>query len=145
MNAVYSSSFPYSYLPEIFPLSIRAKGTSIGASSNWMNNFIIAFIVPPMIQGIHWGMYLFFAVWLAIGSLFVWFFVPETKNKTLEEMDVVFGSVTAHADKELLKAAREEVGLEQMLLQLGSSENNPTTVTVHAEDKPSSAGHINIV
>lgn len=84
-------------------------------SSNWMNNFIVAFVVPPMIKGIKWGMYLFFGVWLALGAVFVWFFVPETKNKTLEEMDMVFGSITAQKDQDSLAAIREEVGLTQLL------------------------------
>ncbi|OBT88479.1 hypothetical protein VE02_03500 [Pseudogymnoascus sp. 03VT05] len=118
---IYIANFAYSWGPaswvlisEIFPLSIRAKGTAIGASSNWMNNFIVAFIVPPMIRGIGWGMYLFFAVWLFIGTFFVYFFVPETKNKTLEEMDIVFGSTVAAHDQELMAGIREEVGLNQL-------------------------------
>lgn len=80
-----------------------------------MNNFIIAFIVPPMINGIGWGMYLFFAVWLFIGALFIWFFVPETKGKTLEEMDLVFGSALASEDRDIFEAAREDVGLTTLL------------------------------
>ncbi|PVH72479.1 quinate permease [Cadophora sp. DSE1049] len=118
----YTASFAFSWGPaswvliaEIFPLSIRAKGTSIGASSNWMNNFIVALIVPEMIKSMRWGLYIFFAVWLVLGALFVWFFVPETMNKTLEEMDVVFGSVTAQEDMETLATAREEVGLTRLL------------------------------
>ena len=67
-------------IAEIFPLSYRAKGVSIGASSNWMNNFIIAFIVPPMIAHLKWGMYLFFAVFTFASFFYVWFFVPETKG-----------------------------------------------------------------
>ncbi|KAL1859994.1 hypothetical protein Plec18170_001943 [Paecilomyces lecythidis] len=119
---IYIANFAYSWGPaswvlisEIFPLSIRAKGTSIGASSNWMNNFIIAFIVPPMIKGIGWGMYLFFAVWLFIGAFFVGFFVPETKNKTLEEMDIVFGSIVASQEREMFATVRNEVGLTRLL------------------------------
>jgi hypothetical protein len=53
---IYIINFAYSWGPgswvliaEIFPISIRAKGTSIGASANWMNNFVIAFTVPPML------------------------------------------------------------------------------------------------
>jgi MFS family permease len=95
---LYIANFAYSWGPaswiliaEIFPLSIRAKGTAIGASSNWMNNFIVAFITPPMLEGISWGLYIFFAAWLALGTIFVWLVVPETKGKTLEEMDHVFG------------------------------------------------------
>jgi len=40
----------WTLVSEIFPLSIRAKGASIGASSNWLNNFAIAFFVPPMFE-----------------------------------------------------------------------------------------------
>ena len=96
----YIFNFAYSWgatswvlIAEIFPLSIRAKGTSIGASSNWMNNFIIAFITPPMLSNITWGTYIFFCVWCFLGGVFVLFFLPETKGKTLEEMDRVFGFV----------------------------------------------------
>lgn len=97
---LYIVNFAYSWGPaswtliaEIFPLSIRAKGTTISASSNWMNNFIIAFITPPMLASISWGTYIFFSAWCIVGALFVFFFLPETKGKTLEEMDIVFGLV----------------------------------------------------
>lgn len=82
-----------------------------------MNNFIVAFVVPPMIDGIGWGMYLFFAALLLLGAVFIWFFVPETKNKSLEEMDSIFGSVTAAEDQEILAAVRDEVGLSLLLTQ----------------------------
>lgn len=52
---------------EIFPLSIRARGASIGASSNWVNNFAIALFVPSMFAAWAWGTYIFFAVFLAGG------------------------------------------------------------------------------
>lgn len=52
---------------EIFPLSIRARGASIGASSNWLNNFAIALFVPSMFAGWAWGTYIFFAVFLLGG------------------------------------------------------------------------------
>lgn len=94
----YIVNFAYSWGPaswtliaEVFPLSLRAKGTSIAASANWMNNFIIALITPTMLASISWGLYIFFAGWLTLGILFVWFMVPETKGKTLEQMDQVFG------------------------------------------------------
>ena len=97
---LYIVNFAYSWGPaswtliaEIFPLSIRAKGTTISASSNWMNNFIIAFITPLMLSAISWGTYIFFSAWCIVGALFVWFFLPETKGKTLEEMDNVFGYI----------------------------------------------------
>ncbi|KAJ5915449.1 quinate permease [Penicillium verhagenii] len=141
---IYIANFGYSWGPaswvliaEIFPLSIRAKGTSIGASSNWMNNFIVALIVPPMIAGIGWGMYLFFAVWLLIGAIFIWLFVPETKNKTLEEMDLVFGSVAASDDQDMFSAVKEEVGLTALL-----KEGESTGLSGDNYEKGVSTGHL---
>ncbi|CZR67016.1 related to quinate transport protein [Phialocephala subalpina] len=119
---LYIVNFAYSWGPgswiliaEIFPISIRAKGTSIGASANWMNNFVIAFVVPPMLSGIGWGTYVFFAVWSAAGGVFIYFFMPETKGKTLEEMDQVFGSHTATEELEAFARVQERVGLTALI------------------------------
>ena len=107
----------WTLVSEIFPLSIRAKGASIGASSNWINNFAIAFFVPPMFKAWAWGTYIFFAVFLIGGIFWVWFYLPETKNKTLEEMDRVFGSHTSEEDAQMLAEAQNDVGLTAYLSQ----------------------------
>ncbi|CEJ57720.1 Putative Quinate permease [Penicillium brasilianum] len=111
----------WTLVSEIFPLSIRAKGASIGASSNWVNNFAIAFFVPPMLQAWQWGTYIFFAAFLFVGILWVWFFLPETKNASLEEMDKVFGSKKGQEDAELLREAQRDVGLTAFVERLGSA------------------------
>lgn len=89
--------FGYSWGPcawiivaEIWPLSNRPYGIALGASSNWMNNFIVGQVTPDMISGISYGTYLIFGILTFMGAGFVWFFVPETKRLTLEEM-VSFG------------------------------------------------------
>ncbi|KAK9311250.1 general substrate transporter [Lipomyces starkeyi] len=105
----------WTLVSEIFPLSIRAKGASIGASSNWINNFAIAFFVPPMFASWAWGTYIFFAVFLAVGLVWVWWYLPETKNRTLEEMDRVFGSHSSEEDARLLAEAQTDVGLTAFL------------------------------
>ena len=105
----------WTLVSEIFPLSIRSKGASIGASSNWLNNFAIAFFVPPMFEAWEWGTYIFFAVFLAAGIVWVWFCLPETKGATLEDMDRVFNSHTGEADQRLLSECRRELGLEPAL------------------------------
>lgn len=101
----------WTLVSEIFPLSIRAKGASIGASSNWLNNFAIAFFVPPMLKAWRWGTYIFFSVFLAAAIIWVWFFLPETKNATLEEMDRVFNSQAGEKDAALLREAKQEVSM----------------------------------
>ena len=92
-------NFGYSWGPcgwviisEVWPLSNRAYGIALGASSNWMSNFIVGQITPIMLQKITFGTFIFFGLLTFGGGAFVWFFVPETKRLTLEEMDVLFGS-----------------------------------------------------
>ena len=80
------------FISEVWPLSNRAYGIALGASSNWMSNFIVGQITPVMLQKITFGTFIFFGLLTFGGGAFVWFFVPETKRLTLEEMDVLFGS-----------------------------------------------------
>lgn len=101
----------WTLVSEIFPLSIRAKGASIGASSNWVNNFAIAFFVPPMLAAWAWGTYIFFAGFLACGVVWVHFILPETKGASLEDMDRVFKSHRGEIDAAILAEARREFGL----------------------------------
>jgi len=123
---VYVASFGATWGPvswtlvsEIFPLSIRAKGASVGASSNWLNNFAIAFFVPTMFRRVIWLPYIFFAGFLLSGLVWVWFFIPETKGKTLEGMDRVFGSHTGAEDGRLLREAKRDVGLMDIRARIG--------------------------
>ncbi|TAQ87035.1 hypothetical protein B7494_g4667 [Chlorociboria aeruginascens] len=115
--------FGYSWGPcawiivaEIWPLSNRPYGIALGASSNWMNNFIVGQVTPDMITGITYGTYLIFGLLTFGGAAFIHFFVPETKRLTLEEMDVIFGSEgTAAKDFERMEAINREIGLVQLL------------------------------
>jgi hypothetical protein len=69
-----------------------------------------------MIASISYGTYLIFGCLTSIGAAFIWFYVPETKRLTLEEMDVVFGSPgTAQADLERMEEVNAEIGLNSML------------------------------
>lgn len=87
-----------------------------------------------MLKHITWGTYIFFAAWLAIGFFFVLIFVPETKGKTLEEMDRVFGSYASQEDTLELARVQQEVGLTALLDSAGSlvdhvvPENSTATV-----------------
>lgn len=112
--------FGYSWGPcawiviaEIWPISQRPYGISLGASSNWMNNFIVGQVTPDMITGITYGTFLIFGVLTFMGAAFIWWFFPETKGLSLEEMDILFGSVgLAAADAERMREINKEVGLD---------------------------------
>ncbi|KAI0473434.1 putative hexose transport-related protein [Xylariaceae sp. FL0804] len=135
--------FGYSWGPcswiivaEIWPLSSRAYGTTLGASSNWMNNFIVGQVTPDMLNRIGYGTYIIFGLLTFMGAAFIWFFVPETKRLSLEEMDVIFGSEgTAQADFERMEEINREIGLTAMINSLGSGDSNPD-VTDEKVDVP---------
>ncbi|EKD12585.1 quinate permease [Drepanopeziza brunnea f. sp. 'multigermtubi' MB_m1] len=120
--------FGYSWGPcswiivsEIWPLSTRTYGIALGTSSNWMNNFIVGQVTPDLIDDVSYGTYLLFGGLTFLGAAFIFFFVPETKRVSLEEMDVIFGSPgAAQADKERMDEINAEIGLTAMLRDLGA-------------------------
>ncbi|KAF2968627.1 hypothetical protein GQX73_g4994 [Xylaria multiplex] len=69
---------------EIFPVSMLVKGVAYGAMSNWLNNFIAGPITPPLVAGTGFGTHAR-VVSASSPSSGPGSFVPETKNKALEE------------------------------------------------------------
>ncbi|CAG8975100.1 hypothetical protein HYALB_00008940 [Hymenoscyphus albidus] len=82
----------WTYPSEIFPTKIRAKAVSLSTASNWFWNCILAFAVPPLLWNINWKMYMIFATFNGAAFIHMFLTAPETKGKTLEEMDDVFDS-----------------------------------------------------
>ncbi|KAB8072717.1 sugar transporter [Aspergillus leporis] len=118
---LFAVNFAYSCGPvawvlaqEIFPNSTRSRGVSIVASTNWMFNFVIGLTTKDMLNFMKYGTYIFFAIFSSLGSLFIWRFAPETKDKTLEELDVYFGggqASIAEADRLRMQQINECLGL----------------------------------
>lgn len=59
---------------EVWPLSARPYGIALGASSNWMNNFIVGQVTPDMITHLRYGTFILFGVLITLGAAFVWFY-----------------------------------------------------------------------
>ncbi|KAM7201700.1 General substrate transporter [Rhypophila sp. PSN 637] len=79
---------------EIFPMQIRARGIGIATSTNWLTNTIFAFLTPVLYDSNHLnlGTGVFF-IWggaCFVAALFSYWFVPETKGLTLEQVDIIF-------------------------------------------------------
>jgi hypothetical protein len=66
-----------------------------------------------MLDKLKFGTYLFFAAFCLLMFLWVFFFVPETRYKSLEEMDLVFGDNSGIIDRERMREIMAEVGLEE--------------------------------
>ncbi|KAF1841536.1 MFS sugar transporter-like protein [Cucurbitaria berberidis CBS 394.84] len=136
--------FGYSWGPcawiviaEIWPLSNRPYGIALGASSNWMNNFIVGQVTPDMLEHMKYGTYIFFGLLTFLGAAFIYFYFPETKGLSLEEMDVLFGSVgTAEREKERWREVHAEVGLAELLARAGVYHDSGEHVSEIEKDKP---------
>jgi sugar porter (SP) family MFS transporter len=95
---IFVASFAFSWGPtawvyctEIFPLSMRSKGASLTTAANWAANCIVSFLVPVFLENLTYGTYIIFGLFCVFMGIIVYLFYPETKGKSLEDMDLVFG------------------------------------------------------
>ncbi|KAF9336757.1 hypothetical protein BG006_007534 [Podila minutissima] len=82
----------WTYPAEIYPLRIRAKAVSLSTASNWAFNFVLAYAVPPALEHIQYRTYYIFAGFCVAMTIHIFLMFPETKGRTLEEMDELFNS-----------------------------------------------------
>lgn len=74
-------------LAEIFPTRVRGAAMSIATVCLWCANFLVTQTFPRMLEHLAGKSFFVYAAMCVISLLFVAFFVPETKGKTLEEIE----------------------------------------------------------
>ncbi|KAI9356114.1 general substrate transporter [Pilaira anomala] len=86
---------------EIYPTRIRAMSLSITTGFNWAMNACIAKVTPLMIAKITYGTYFFYGSCAILMGSFAYLLLPETRGRSLEEMDELFnkGELWAFKDK----------------------------------------------
>ncbi|KAL1794093.1 hypothetical protein ACET3X_007514 [Alternaria dauci] len=92
--AVYSPGegpVPFTYSAEAFPLHLRDIGMSFATAVCWGFNFILSLTWPALSAAFTpTGAFCWYAAWNFFGFFYAYFFLPETKALTLEELDTVF-------------------------------------------------------
>jgi len=83
-------SIPWFITAELFTQSARAPAVSIAGLVNWFGNFTVALVYPLIEAEIGGYTFIIFAVLLAIFYAFTYFFVPETKGKSINEITALF-------------------------------------------------------
>lgn len=91
---IFTASFMMSWGPivwvvlsEIFPNRIRGAAMAIAVAVQWLANFTITSFYPYMMEVSGAMTYGFYGLMCVLSGLFVWKFLPETKGKTLEELE----------------------------------------------------------
>lgn len=76
------------FIAEIFPNQIRAKGQTLGSSTHWIMAAIIAFGFPYLAETLGGAVtFSFFGTMMILQLIFVWRFMPETKGRSLEQIE----------------------------------------------------------
>ncbi|PQE10857.1 sugar transporter protein [Rutstroemia sp. NJR-2017a BBW] len=117
------NAIPWCYSAEILPLKARAKGTSLAVLNNWLWVFVIVMVTPTMVSSITWKTYLVFMCcnFAFIPMIYFWF--PETKGLSLEEIDYLF-----------IKGSTREIGeMFRSSDGSGSDESKSERRAVHVE------------
>ncbi|KAG0050635.1 hypothetical protein BGZ83_004601 [Gryganskiella cystojenkinii] len=120
----------WTYPAEIYPLRIRSKAVSLSTASNWAFNFALAYAVPPLLQKIQYKTYFIFAAFCIAMTIHVFFMFPETKGRTLEEMDEVFSSDIPAWKTQALPASKFENDVENIKMSQSEQKVEP-----HGEQK----------
>ena len=136
---VYVSAFSFSWGPlgwlvpaEVQPLETRSVGQSINVSVNFLLTALMGQVFISLLCSFKWGIFLFFAGWVVLMSLFVFFLVPETRVVPTEEMHLLWA---AHPFwKRFVEAELRTEGLEDggndVSVSLAKKEENGGGVAV---------------
>ena len=81
-------------LSEIYPNYIREKALSLSSCMLWTATFVVVLVSPYLLDLSPVFNFLLFAVLNVIGFVFIWFYLPETKGRTLEDMEEIWEKMT---------------------------------------------------
>lgn len=77
-------------MPEIQPQNTRAKATAVAHGASWLCNWFVAFICPVLLAKSGYAAYFLFGGCCALTTIVCFFFMVETKGKSLDEIERAF-------------------------------------------------------
>ncbi|TLD05662.1 Sugar transporter STL1 [Venturia nashicola] len=107
--AVGMLAIPWLLPSEYAPLAIRTPVAALASASNWIFTFLVVLITPVSIGSIGWKTYVYFAIFNAVFIPAIYFFYPETRNLSLEEVNCLFTG-----PKIVMHIADAEIDMETM-------------------------------
>jgi len=78
---------PWLIISEIFPTKVRGRAASIATSTLWSGTLLVTFTFLTLVKILNlWGTFAIYGALSALCCIFVWKMVPETKGRTLEQI-----------------------------------------------------------
>ena len=85
-------------IAEVFPLAVRGRGMSVASVANWGANVAVTVVFLDLVRLVGTaGIFLLFAVLTAAAFAFAWGLVPETRGRSLEEIEAAMGGAAPGA------------------------------------------------
>jgi sugar porter (SP) family MFS transporter len=84
------NALTYTYMVEVWPYLERSRGIAVFQLFGRLAGFFTTFVNPIGLKNISWKWLIVYCCWLAYEVVFVWFYFPETANRTLEELAFLF-------------------------------------------------------
>lgn len=88
---------PWIYCADIFPNRTRHYGLAFASAVQWFWNFVVSKETPTIEANLQWKLFMMFGTINVAAQVTFSLFLPETKGRSLEEMDIIFGSVSQEA------------------------------------------------
>jgi hypothetical protein len=124
---------PFVYSAEAYPLYIRTYGMALATATTWFFNFVLAITWPGLLKKFTpTGAFCYYGGWCIVGTILVLLFVPETKGKSLEQLDAVFSVKTT----DMMKYGMAQLGYAfRWIVTLGQGAGRRTELPVVLQDK----------
>ncbi|EXJ75024.1 uncharacterized protein A1O5_01720 [Cladophialophora psammophila CBS 110553] len=120
----------FSYLGEVFPTHLRAKGVCLGIAHISFQNILWLQVAPVALRNIGWRFFLCFIIPGTIACIVMWIWFPDTKGRPLEEIAALFGDV-------------DEVAIYQHEIEIDAATH--TIRDLHQETKSAAQTHFECI
>ncbi|KIX91946.1 uncharacterized protein Z520_12335 [Fonsecaea multimorphosa CBS 102226] len=121
----------YYYSSEFFPTHLRAKGMSLQSSTFMWTSILWAQSGATAIADIGWRFFLIFIIMTVIFSAIIYFYYPDTRGKSLEEIAILFGD----EDLATLSQQGTEIAVTVQKIIAKGDDHEQSIVEEHCEDR----------
>ncbi|KAF9099182.1 hypothetical protein BGX29_007259 [Mortierella sp. GBA35] len=77
---------PWLIISELLPTYALSSASSAATGVNWSANFLIGLIFPSLTKALGNATFVLFGFFALVGAGFVWYFVPETRGRSIEQV-----------------------------------------------------------